>query len=116
MRRAALTLFTMLVLAAGVAAADLSGKWTFEGDIQGNAVTLSCTVQQNAQAKLSGPCDINGQAQADLEGSVTDAAIQFSVTVQGYTLTYTGKVEGDSASGTIEVAGAGGTFAGTRAK
>ena len=54
--------------------------------------------------------------QTEIAGNVTDAAIQFSLTVQGYTLNYTGKVDGDSASGIIEVAGASGTFTGKRSK
>lgn len=106
----------MPLMSAAAGAGDLSGKWTFEGDVQGNAVTLTCELQQNAQAKLSGKCDVNGMEQTEIAGDVTDAAIQFSLTVQGYTLNYTGKVDGDSASGNIEVAGASGTFTGKRAK
>ncbi len=40
---------------------------------------------------------------------------QFSVTISGYTLNYSGKVEGDTVAGGIEVAGATGTFSGRRA-
>jgi hypothetical protein len=104
------------LVSAGVAAADLSGKWTFSGDIVGNAVTLTCTVQQNAQSKLSGSCEVNGAEKTELTGEVKDAEIQFAITVQGYTLNYAGKVDGDSANGSIEVAGASGTFTGARAK
>lgn len=116
MKLATLTLLILPLVPAGVAAADLSGKWTFTGDIQGNPVTLNCALQQNAQAKLSGPCEVNAGESTDLTGDVTDAAIRFSITVQGYTLNYSGKVEGDTASGNIEVAGTSGTFSGQRAK
>jgi len=106
-----------LTLGARVhAAPDVSGKWTIDGDVQGNAVALKCDVQQNADAKVSGKCDVNGMETVDLAGDVTDTTLKFAITVQGYTLTYTGKLEGDTVSGDIEVAGTGGTFSGKRAK
>ena len=58
---------------------------------------------------------MQGQS-SELTGYVKDADIQFSITVSGYTLNYTGKVAGDTVSGGIEVAGANGTFSGQRAK
>jgi hypothetical protein len=63
-----------------------------------------------------GRCQVNGGEVADITGAVKDASIQFSFTVSGYTLNYSGKVDGETVSGAIEVAGATGTFAGTRAK
>ena len=53
---------------------------------------------------------------ADVSGAVKDTSVQFSFTVQGYTLTYSGKVDGETVAGTIEVAGASGMFSGSRAK
>ena len=96
-----------------VAAADLSGKWTIDGDVQGNPVNLTCDVQE-ADAKIAGKCQVNGMEPTELEGTVKDSAFKFSFTVQGYTLTYTGTVEGDTMSGDIEVSGATGKFSGKR--
>lgn len=116
MTRILLTLLFVPLVSSAAAAADFAGKWTLNGDVMGNAVVLSCVVQQNAQAKLSGPCEVNGTDKAELAGELTDTALQFSIVVQGYTLNYTGKVEGETVSGSIEVAGASGSFSGQRAK
>jgi hypothetical protein len=51
---------------------------------------------------------------AEIAGTAKDADFKFSFTVQGYTLTYTGTVEGDAMSGEIEVAGPYGKFTGKR--
>lgn len=115
MRRTMLTLFTMLSLAtAGMSAADMSGKWNIDGDVAGNPVNLICTVKQDADAKITGSCDVNGMGASDIEGAAKDATFKFSFTVQGYLLTYTGTLEGDSVSGDIEVAGTQGKFSGKR--
>jgi len=117
MRLATLMMMGIVLLwTTGVAAADLTGKWTFNGDIQGNAVVLNCDVKQSAEAKLAGPCDVSGAERVEMAGSVKEAAVTFSITVQGYTLNYTGKIEGDKVSGSIEVEGASGTFEGQRGK
>lgn len=107
--------FVVLALSAtGIAAADLSGKWTIDGDVQGNPVNLACDVQQAADATIAGKCQVNGMDPTELDGTVKDSAFKFSFTVQGYTLTYTGTVEGDTMSGDIEVSGATGKFSGKR--
>ena len=107
-------LFAVLALSAPViATADLSGKWTIDGDVQGNPVNLTCDVQE-ADAKIAGKCQVNGMEPTELEGTVKDSAFKFSFTVQGYTLTYTGTLEGDTMSGDIEVSGATGKFSGKR--
>ena len=109
-----LLMLTALPLAhATVVAADLSGNWTIDGDVQGNPVNLTCVVQQSADAKIAGKCQVSGM-ETEIAGTAKDAAFKFSFTVQGYTLTYTGTVEGDAMSGDIEVAGAYGKFTGKR--
>ena len=116
MRLATLILTIVPLVPAGATAADdLSGKWTIDGDVQGNAFTLNCTLKQVAEARLGGECEVNGMT-SEVTGTVKDTDVQFSVTVSGYTLNYTGKVQGDSVEGGIEVAGASGTFSGRRAK
>ena len=115
MRFIGLTLFALSAFApASPAAADLSGKWTIDGDVQGNAVSLACIVTQ-ADDKISGKCQVNGMDEADIDGTAKDAEFKFSFTVQGYTLTYSGKFEGDGIAGDIEVAGVTGKFSGKRA-
>jgi len=108
----------MLVLSMLVAAADadLSGKWAIAGDVVGNAVTLNCTFQQNAEAKITGKCTVNGTEATDIAGDVKDTEFKFSFTTAGYMLTYTGTLEGDAVKGSIAVAGVTGTFSGTRTR
>ena len=109
--------FAMLMLAAlQVAAGDMSGKWTIGGDVQGNAVNLNCLVQQTAQAQIGGTCEVNGMAAVEIAGGLKDTEFKFSFTVAGYTLTYTGTIQGDTMEGNIEVAGASGMFTGKRVK
>lgn len=114
MKPVGLMLMLLPLAAARIAAADLSGNWNIDGDVQGNPVNLTCTVQQAADAKITGKCQVNGMEATEIEGAAKDAAFKFSFTVQGYTLTYTGTLEGDSMSGDIEVAGANGKFSGKR--
>ncbi len=109
----AATVTLMLMTLAG-AIRDLSGNWTIDGDVQGNPVNMTCAVQQGADAKITGKCLINGSESTEIEGAAKDAGFKFSFTVQGYTLTYSGTVEGDSMTGDIEVAGATGKFTGKR--
>ena len=114
--RLVLTLTIALLTMAPLSAADFAGTWTLTGDVQGNAVNLNCAVKQTAEGALSGQCQVNGTESTEISGTTKDAAVNFSFTVAGYTLTYSGKVNGDAVSGDIAVAGTTGTFSGTRAK
>jgi hypothetical protein len=117
MRLAVWVLVALPLASASVAAAgDISGRWTIEGDVQGNAVNLNCQVQQSADAKIAGKCDLNGTDKTEIAGAVKDTSIKFAFTVGEYTLTYTGVVQGDTITGDIEVAGASGRFTAKRAK
>lgn len=107
-------LIVLLLAGANIGAADLSGKWIIDGDVQGNQVSLACVVQQSADAKIVGKCQINGTEEAQIDGAAKEATFKFSFTVQGYTLTYTGTLDGDTMTGDIEVAGATGKFTGKR--
>ena len=104
----------MLLALPLAAASDVSGKWTIDGDIQGNAVNLNCTLKQNADAKVTGKCTVNGTDEVDIAGEVKDEKIKFSFTAGGYTLDYTGALTADTMKGDIDVAGASGTFTGKR--
>jgi hypothetical protein len=110
--------FFILVLALPIAAAapDLSGKWTIDGDVVGNPVSLNCAFQQSVEGKVAGKCGVNGMDPSEIAGDVKDAEFKFSFDTGGYTLTYTGTVQGDTVKGKIEVAGVTGTFTGTRVK
>jgi hypothetical protein len=105
----------LMLLAPAMGAADLSGKWIMDGDVQGNAVSLACVVEQNAEGRISGKCQINGTDEAEIQGTAQDAGFKFAFSVQGYVLTYTGTLDSDAVSGDIEVAGVTGKFSGKRA-
>jgi hypothetical protein len=116
MKLAGLVLMTLSILPAGTTAADLSGNWTIDGDVQGNAVGLTCVIQQAEDATIAGTCQVNGMEATEIEGAAKDAGFKFAFTVMGYTLTYSGTVEGDSMNGDIDVAGASGKFTGKRTR
>ncbi len=109
-------ILVLAVLPMAVAATDVSGKWTINGDVVGNAVSLDCSFQQNTEGKITGKCSVNGMDPTDVTGDVKDAEFKFSFNASGYVLTYTGTIQGDTVKGNIEVAGVTGMFTGTRAK
>jgi hypothetical protein len=49
----AVVLMTVPLALAKIAAADLSGNWIIDGDVQGNAVSLACVVKQGADARAT---------------------------------------------------------------
>jgi hypothetical protein len=109
-------IIVLAVLSMAAAPADVSGKWTINGDVVGNAVSLECSFQQNTEGKITGRCTVNGMDPTEVAGDAKDAQFKFSFTASGYVLTYTGTIEGDTVKGNIEVAGVTGMFTGTRAK
>ena len=115
MKLTGLVLMGLSLWPAGTTAADLSGNWTIDGDVQGNPVGLTCVIEQS-DAKIAGKCQVNGMEATEIDGAAKDAGFKFAFTVMGYTLTYSGTVEGDSMNGDIEVAGATGKFTGKRTK
>ena len=76
-------------------AADVTGQWSFEGDVSGNPIQLQCDLKQDG-AKLEGNCKALGM-DVKLAGEVNDPKVRFSYALdyQGttYTLYYTGTVE-----------------------
>ena len=109
-------IIVLAVLSLAAAAADVSGKWSINGDIVGNAVSLDCSFQQNPEGKIAGKCAVNGMDPSDVVGDVKDAEFRFSFTAGGYMLTYTGTIQDDTVKGNIEVAGVTGMFSGKRVK
>jgi hypothetical protein len=116
----ALAFAAALALApAMVSAADLSGVWKLNLDIQGMPIPLTCTFAQMDKA-LSGTCDGADGKPAALTGSVDGGKLAwtYDTVFQGMPMhvAYTGEVKADnSISGAVEgTGGASGTFTGTK--
>lgn len=113
MNRFALAALAATILALPAAAADISGSWTLNGDVVGNAISMNCVFKQ-ADDKVTGTC--SGQfGSAQTEGKVAENNVTFTHSVdngQVYELTYTGTLDatGTSMQGDIAVAGVTGTF------
>jgi hypothetical protein len=113
------TLVKNLLLTGGLAilpasAADLTGDWHITGEISGNALDSKCGFKQDT-AKLTGVCKTAEGAEHPFAGEVKEESVVFhyDVDYQGttYTLTYTGKLESETAmKGDVEAGGASGTF------
>jgi hypothetical protein len=109
-------LVSFLAAASLTLAADISGKWSIDGDVQGNPVNLNCaSLQQDPDGKIQGKCVINGGDTVDISGEVKEDKIRLTFETGGYKLEYSGAVSGESMKGDIQVAGATGTFTGKRA-
>jgi hypothetical protein len=106
-----------LLLAAAVLpalAANVSGRWNIDGDVQGNPVKAICELKQEG-SHITGTCKAEDRDPWKLTGKVEESNITFTYDVehdgQTYTLVYTGTMDGDSAmKGQIEVAGVTGDF------
>ncbi len=103
------------LLCSSAFAADVSGHWTFEGDVAGNPVQMECDLKQDG-TKLEGTCKTNN-GDIKLAGAVNDPKVRFSYAIdyQGttYTLYYTGVLDPAAATamkGDIEVSGTSGSF------
>ncbi len=81
MKLPGLVLLTLSLLPAGTTAADLSGNWTIDGDVQGHPVGLTCAIAQSADAKIAGKCQVNGMEATEIEGAAKDAGFRFAFTV-----------------------------------
>ena len=112
--------FVIAILAALplAAAGGISGKWAIDSEIAGHSVALNCTVEEKAEAKIAGTCTVKGSEGAEtvkISGESKTEKFNFAFTTgSGYTLTYTGTVQGDTMKGEIEVSGASGYFTGKR--
>ena len=109
-----LVALTLCLFAAVTAfAADVSGTWKVTGDVAGNPVNFSCVLTQEND-KLSGTVALPA-SEAVLTGSVKETAVTFEFDADGYHLVFNGTLgEAGDMKGTIEVAGAQGTFTATR--
>jgi hypothetical protein len=100
-------------------AADISGTWDFQGDVEGNVVNMKCDFQQDA-AKVSGRCAFEGLGTSDTTGDITGDTVVLhndAEREQIYHLTWNATLDpsGAAMKGTIAVAEYSGTFTAKKA-
>src|ERR1700728_1394443 len=97
-------LFMVMFVGLGIAAAaEVSGNWSIQGDVQGNAVSLDCpSLQQTADGKITGSCTLNGGDAVTVNGAVKGDKVRFSFEAGGYTLEYSGDLSGEAMKGEIQ--------------
>ena len=85
---------------------DITGAWTFTGEVQGIAVVENCTFTQ-ADTALTGSC-VTESGKYDTKGKVDGKTVSFShagkYNGSDFVITYTGKLGTDGAiTGTMDV-------------
>lgn len=111
-----------LAAAAGPAlAADVSGRWKVDGDVDHKRFTVYCTFKQTGEA-LSGVChdtSPTGKAHPLTAGAVTGDRISFTYQsnflITRFDAMFNGVISGDNAKGEAKAAGRAGTFTAKRA-
>jgi hypothetical protein len=89
--------------------ANIAGAWQLSWEGRGGSQQATIQIQQDG-SKLSGTFQ-GSQGSSALTGSVAGNNVSFSVQVQGrrtMTLAFTGTVDGDKMSGTLQPQGGGG--------
>jgi len=88
---------------------DVTGTWDLAVETPQGTMTLSSTFKQEGE-KLTGT-QTSQMGEMPLEGTIKGADIAFSIVIdmqgQQMTITYVGKIEGESMAGTIEFGGMG---------
>jgi hypothetical protein len=69
-----LNLIALVLLQA--APADITGTWQIKGDIMGSPLNTVCALKQDGTA-ITGTCQIEGAAAADVKGEVKDGKVTF---------------------------------------
>jgi hypothetical protein len=103
-----LLLLAFVSFVAPAFAANITGQWSVDGNLNGTPISFDCTFQQ-ADKKLTGSCKAY-QFSVTATGSVEEDTVQFSYIYnfagEPYKCTYTGKLNGTSeVRGTIVVSG-----------
>jgi hypothetical protein len=84
---------------------DVSGTWDLSVETPQGAMALTSTFKQDGE-KLTG-MQSSQMGDMPLEGTIKGADIAFAIVIdmqgQQMTISYTGKVDGDTMSGTIEL-------------
>jgi hypothetical protein len=107
-RLIAATLLSTLATAAYAQDKTITGKWTVQVDVAGNAAEFPCNVIQDGK-DLKGSCDTLGE----LKGTAADGTYTWGTTGGQSPLTFTGKLNAEGKlAGTVSVLSYGidGTF------
>ena len=88
-------------------AADLTGTWQIKGDVMGMPLNTVCALKQ-ADTAITGTCQVEGGAAADVKGEVKDGKVTFShggdYEGQALTVVYSGTlVSATELKGTITI-------------
>jgi hypothetical protein len=109
--------FGCCVFCVAAHAADVSGKWVTQTEVQGIAINESCVLVQSPDNKLSGICETSS-GKFKLTGKVDGTSVNFShpAAYQGEdcTVTFFGKLDDpETISGSLDLQpfNAGGAFA-----
>src|SRR5258707_1029271 len=115
---AMVTAFAMMVLAASVYAANVTGEWNLTEETPNGTGTPTVTFKQDGET-LTGT--YKGRfGEAPLKGTIKDNAIKFTVTInvqgQDLEIEYAGTVDGDPMKGKAKFGDMGeGAFTGKKA-
>ena len=117
MKRIALALLAVALVAIPVFAAGVAGTWNVDGDVAGNPVKFTTVWKQDGDV-LSGTATLEGK-ETPVTGTAKEKAVtfEFDTVHEGttYHLVFTGTVGDDGIlKGTIAVAGVEGTFTATK--
>lgn len=105
---------------AETAKPDLSGNWSFTGDVVGNEINMKCAFKRDGD-KYTGTCTYQGLGDSPTAATIAGDKVTFENKVQReqlYDLTYNGTLDasGTAMKGDIAVAGVSGEFSGTKDK
>jgi hypothetical protein len=110
----------ILALATPALAADVSGLWIVDGNVDHKAFTVYCTFKQDGE-RLTGVCHDNtptGKAHPLTAGSLKGDQITFTYQsnflITKFNAVFTGKLSGSAMSGKATAAGRDGTFTANR--
>ena len=109
----ALLCLALALVSAPVLAANAAGTWEMVVDLGGQGGNPTFVFEQDGET-LSGTYR-GALGEAEVTGSVKGEEIEFSFEMQGMTVTYKGKVSGESMEGSCEYGDFGsGTFTGKK--
>jgi hypothetical protein len=101
-------LLLLIVSVFPAVAADITGKWSIDGSMNGNPISFDCTFEQKEHT-VTGSCKGYDLA-SPVTGAVSGEGIRFSIVYNfagvPYTCTYTGRLTSDTElKGSVTVAG-----------
>jgi len=89
---------------------DVTGSWEVSVESPQGTVTLTATYKQDGE-QLTGVQVGGPMGEEHLEGTVKGKEIAYKITIdvqgQQFTLAYTGKIDGDAITGTVDFGGMG---------